>query len=172
MSVLAFPYFFKELIMNSLRIEKKNIYTIEVNDNGETIEFDLGDIELPFKLQRAYDGIKNAQTQLKGKIAIIEKQQDRKDNKHLLSKNEEELLKAWKKAFIDMRKAMDEFLGEGGCQKIFGDSNYLEMFDDLFDELSKPQEDGLSHLDKMQISRDGLIDRIKSKYAVKSNNTI
>ena len=158
--------------MNKLRVEKKNIYTIEVNDNGDTIEFYLGDIELPFKLQRAYDGIKAAQTQLRGKIAIIEKQQDRKDKKHFWSKNEEDTLKAWKKAFIDMRKAMDEFLGEGGCQKIFGDSNYLEMFDDLFDELSKPQEDGLSHLDRMQISRDGMIERIKSKYTVKSNNSI
>lgn len=169
---MAFPYFFKELIMNKLRVEKKNTYTIEVNDNGETIEFDLADIELPFKLQRAYDGIKKAQTQLKGKIAIIEKQQDRKDNKHLMSKNEEEMLKAWKQTFIDMRKAMDEFLGDGGCQKIFGDSNYLEMFDDLFDELSKPQEDGLSHLDKMQISRDGMLERIKNKYTVKTNNSI
>ena len=158
--------------MNKLRVERKDIYTIEVNDNGDTIEFDLADIELPFKLQRAYEGIKTAQTQLRGKIAIIEKQQDRKDKKHLMSKNEEETLKAWKKAFVDMRKAMDEFLGEGGCQKIFGNSNYLEMFDDLFDELSKPQEDGLSHLDKMQVSRDGLIERIKSKYTVKTNNAI
>lgn len=158
--------------MNKLRVEKRDIYTIEVNDNGDTIEFDLGDIELPFKLQRAYDGIKAAQTQLKGKIAIIEKQQDRNDGKHLWSKNTEEMLKAWKKTFIDMRKAMDEFLGEGGCQKIFGDSNYLEMFDDLFDELSKPQEDGLSHLDKMQISRDGMIARIKGKYTAKTNNSI
>lgn len=170
---MAFPYFFKELIMmNKLRIEKKNIYTIEVNDNGDTIEFDIGDIELPFKLQRAFDGVKNAKTQLRGKIAIIEKQQDRKDKKHLMSKNEEAMLKAWKETFIAMRKAMDEFLGEGGCQKIFGDSNYLEMFDDLFDELSKPQEDGLSHLDKMQITKDGMLERIKSKYAPKTNDAI
>ena len=34
--------------MNKLRVENKNIYTIEVNDNGDTIEFDIGDIELPF----------------------------------------------------------------------------------------------------------------------------
>ena len=158
--------------MNKLRIEKRDIYTIEVNDNGDTIEFDLSDIELPFKLQRAYDGIKNAQTQLKGKIAIIEKQQDRKDKKHLMSKNEEEMLKAWRQAFIDMRKAMDEFLGENGCQKIFGDSNYLEMFDDLFNEFSKPQEDGLSHFDRMKINCDGLAERIKSKYTVKTTNAI
>ena len=43
--------------MNSIRIEKKDIYTIEVNDNGDTIEFDLVDIELPFKCDRALSEI-------------------------------------------------------------------------------------------------------------------
>lgn len=158
--------------MNQLRIKRQDIYTIEVNDNGDVIEFDLGDIELPFKLQRAFDGAHKVQAQLKAKLLIIEKQQDRRDKKHLMSKNEAEALKAWNKAFFEMRKAMDEFLGEGGCQKIFGDSNYLDMFDDLLEELSKPQEDGKSHLDRMKITGESMLERIKSKYAVKKNEVI
>ena len=41
-------------MMESLRIERKDIYTIEVNDKGETIEFDLVDVELPFKCEKAW----------------------------------------------------------------------------------------------------------------------
>lgn len=158
--------------MNKLRIDRKGIYVIEVNDKGETIEFDLEDIELPFKLQRAYDGVRKAQNNLKSKIVIIEKQTDKKSKNYLMTKNEEAALKAYKECFKEMRDAMDEFLGKGGCQKIFGDSNYLDMFDDLFDALEEKGEDGLSHLDKMQISHEGMIERIKSKYNIKDSDTI
>ena len=43
--------------MNSFRIEKKDIYTIEVNDNKDFIEFDLADIGLPFKCAKALEEI-------------------------------------------------------------------------------------------------------------------
>lgn len=158
--------------MEKLRINRKDIYTIEVNDKGDTIEFDLGDIELPYKFQRAVDKVRSIQNKLKGKIAIIEKQQDKKDKNHILSKNEDAMLKVWKECFSEMRAAMDEFLGAGGCDKIFGETNYIDMFNDLFDAFNSKDENGLSHLDKMKISREGMIDRIKQKYSVKGNNAI
>lgn len=158
--------------MEKLRINRKDIYTIEVNDKGDTIEFDLGDIELPYKFQRAVDKVRSIQNKLKGKIAIIEKQQDKKDKNHILSKNEDAMLKVWKECFSEMRAAMDEFLGAGGCDKIFGKANYIDMFNDLFDAFNSKDENGLSHLDKMKISREGMIDRIKQKYSAKGNNAI
>lgn len=158
--------------MEKLRINRKDIYTIEVNDKGDTIEFDLGDIELPYKFQRAVDKVRSIQNKLKGKIAIIEKQQDKKDKNHILSKNEDAMLKVWKECFSEMRAAMDEFLGAGGCDKIFGETNYIDMFNDLFDAFNSKDENGLSHLDKMKISREGMIDRIKQKYFAKGNNAI
>lgn len=158
--------------MEKLRINRKDIYTIEVNDKGDTIEFDLGDIELPYKFQRAADKVRSIQNKLKGKIAIIEKQQDKKDKNHILSKNEDAMLKVWKECFSEMRSAMDEFLGAGGCDKIFGETNYIDMFNDLFDAFNSKDENGLSHLDKMKISREGMIDRIKQKYSAKGNNAI
>ena len=81
-------------------------------------------------------------------------------------------MNAWDNAFKDMRKAMDLFLGEGGCQKIFGDQNYLEMFDDLFEELDKPQEDGLSHLQKMKLSDEAIVQRIEDKYKNLKNKQV
>ena len=59
--------------MNTIRIEKKDIYTIEVNDNGDTIEFDLVDIELPFKCDRALSEVNRIYKELKAKLVIIEK---------------------------------------------------------------------------------------------------
>lgn len=150
--------------MNSLRIKRTDVYEIEVNDKGETIVFDLTDIDLPFKLTKAFDGVKAAQTTLKGKIVAIEKKQDHKAKGALFSDNEIAIAKARSDAFKEMRKAMDAFLGAGACQKIFDDVNYLTMFDDLFEELNRKGEDGKSHFDRMDLTTQGIKDRIAAKY--------
>ena len=150
---------------NKLRIEKRDIYTIEVNDNGDTIEFDLADIELPFKCERALDKINKLKKDFNIKIKIINKKQDFTKKGEYMSNNEKELLNAQKQMFKDMRIAMDEFLGQGACQKIFGDRNYLEMYDDLMKELNP-------HLDKMEFNLKGIKKRIIDKYADKNTKVI
>ena len=149
--------------MEKIRVEKKNIYTIEVNDNGDTIQFDLEDIGLNFKLLKALREIDRIQEYMKKELYIIDKRQDVKGK--YISKNEEDTLRLWNKCFQDMRGAMDMFLGEGACQKIFGDRNYIEMFDDLMKQL-KP------HLEKMKISYAEIKKRIENKYSTTSNKVI
>lgn len=151
--------------MNSIRIEKRDIYTIEVNDNGDTIEFDLVDIELPFKCERALSEVDRIHKDLKAKLVIIEKQEDHPQKGKLMTANEEARLEAYKKAFKEMRVAMDAFLGEGACQKIFGDRNYLEMYDDLFEALSP-------HMEKMKLNTEGITARIKAKYSRKDDGVM
>ena len=151
--------------MNSLRVERKDIYTIEVNDKGETIEFDLVDVELPFKCERAWADVDRIAKELQAQLVIINKQEDSKQKGKLLTKKEEMTIEAYRKAFKEMRIAMDGFLGEGACQKIFGDRNYLEMFNDLFEEL-KP------HLEKMEITSQGILERIKAKYGKKDDGVL
>lgn len=143
--------------MESLRIERKDIYTIEVNDKGETIEFDLVDIELPFKCDRAFSEVDRIKSELKAKLVIIDKKQDHKLKNRILTANEEARINAYKEAYTAMRSAMDIFLGDGACQKIFGDRNYLDMFSDLAEALAP-------HLEKMEISTDGIKKRIEEKY--------
>ena len=143
--------------MESLRIERKDIYTIEVNDQGETIEFDLVDIELPFKCDKAFKEVERIKSELKAKLVIIDKKQDRKIKGSIMTANEEARINAYKEAYIAMRSAMDVFLGDGACQKIFGDRNYLEMFADLAEALAP-------HLEKMEISASGIAKRIEAKY--------
>ena len=151
--------------MESLRIERKDIYTIEVNDKGETIEFDLVDVELPFKCEKAWAEYDKIAKDLQAQLVIINKQEDRKQKGKLLTLKEEKTLEAYRKAFTEMRVAMDGFLGEGACQKIFGDRNYLEMFNDLFDAL-KP------HLEKMELTSRGIFERIKNKYGKKDDGVL
>ena len=144
--------------MESLRVAKKDVYIIEVNDAGETIEFDLVDISLPMRFNKAYVDVEKSLRWLEGQIALKDKEASDSEKVGLLTKGEEKLLKAWDKAFKDMRKAMDNFLGEGGCQKVFGDRNYLEMWSDLFDALEP-------HIEKMGIRNEDIKNRIKAKYS-------
>lgn len=150
---------------NKLRIEKKDIYTIEVNDNGDTIEFDLADIELPFKCERALFTIEKLRKEFNTKMQIISKKQDFKKKGEYMSNNEKEYLKAQREMFKGMRIAMDEFLGKGACQKIFGDRNYIEMYDDLMKELDP-------HLKKMELNFEGMKKRIQNKYGNANSKVI
>ena len=56
-----------------------------------------------------------------------------------------------------MRNALDCFLGDGGCQKIFGDRNYPSMINDLLEALQP-------HLEKLDLSYESTSERIKEKY--------
>lgn len=146
--------------MNSIRINKKGIYRIEVNDEGECIEFDLQDVGLVYRCYEALENIEKKSKEVKEKELEITKNTN--DAKELTEK----LILLEKEAFKELREIMDGFLGEGSCQKIFGDRNYYTMFDDLIDELTKKRKElgGKSHFDMMKISADGVKDRIKNKY--------
>ena len=91
--------------MESLRIERKDIYTIEVNDKGETIEFDLVDVELPFKCEKAWAEVNKISKELQAQLVIINKQEDTKQNGKLLTMKEEKTIEAHRKAFREMRVA-------------------------------------------------------------------
>ena len=151
--------------MESIRIARKDIYTIEVNDNGDTIEFDLVDIELPFKADRAFREIDRIGNELQAKLVIIGKQQDHPIKGASMTANEEARLNAFRDAFKGMRVAMDEFLGKGACQKIFGDRNYLEMYTDLAEALAP-------HMDKMKLNSEGIRKRIKEKYGKQDDGVL
>ena len=108
---------------NTLKIGLKDEFGNEKKDeNGKLVylEFDLEDIELPLKYNKCEFLVRKAQQDLKFDFMIINKRQDVK-GKYLLSKNEEEKVKAMHKYYKTMEEAMDLFLGKGGVQKIFGD---------------------------------------------------
>lgn len=146
--------------MEQLRVQNKDIYRIQVNEKGEYIEFDLADISLRAKCYEALS-----------KLDTIAKEYEEK----LKSINDDEKLTSLEcQMFQDMRNAMDVFLGKGACQKIFGDRNYYEMFNDLIAELSKkrPELKGKSHLDMLNLKAEQIRDRIIEKYKKNVENVI
>ena len=152
--------------MSGIRIKKNNIYRIEVNDNKEYIEFDLSDVNLNFKLYEAIENINKIQTETIDKQKELLQKIIEEDNDEIYTENKKELAKLEKDTFIKIRKAMDGFLGEGDCQKIFGDWNGYDMFDLLIEELSKPRKElnGKSHLDMLKLKSDDMKTKLVNKY--------
>lgn len=155
--------------MNKLRIENKDVYRIEVNDEGECIEFDLSDISLQSKCFKAVSMIEEIQNQKQKKLNALEKEfkERKKKGEKLNFKDFKPYNDLEVEMFEEMREAMDIFLGEGACQKIFGDRNYYEMFNDLMNELSRPRKElkGKSHLDMLNMKTENIHKRIMEKYA-------
>lgn len=156
--------------MNSLRIENKDIYKIEVNDKGECIEFNLNDISNSIKFVEALKDIEKLEKKYTDKMKNIQVYEE----DDFQSKEVQENIKLEQEMFKEMRLAMDKVLGENACQKIFGDRNYYEMFNDLIDELSRPREElnGKSHLDMINLKSDEIHKRIMNKYQKNKKATI
>lgn len=147
---------------NSIRINKgnENLYVIEVNDKGETISFDLEDINLTSRLIDMYTGIQNIEAKFnKDKKELESKEYPEEDN--VIPQRAIDENKLIQKFFKESRECADLFLGEGACQKIFGDKNYIEMFTDLFEQLEP-------HFKKMGLSMQKLKKDLINKY--KPNN--
>lgn len=155
--------------VSSITVKKKNVYTIKIMDEngkytGNKLEFKLDDVDLMLKLEKAAEEVDKIKNNIKMQQVIISKRQD-VPGKYVLSKNEQDLYNLYSNGYKNIRKAMDNFLGENGCQKVFGDTNSLEMFDDLM-EMLKPE------FSKMGLSIENLKNRIKSKYSDKKENVI
>lgn len=146
--------------MEKIRINKDDVYRIEVNDNGDCIEFDLLDIELPMKVINLSKEIEKQTDFYNKKSLAIYKQY--KDNQELLYTNKN-------KCDVDfcnrMRKEFDKLLGENACQKIFGNINRVGMFDDLFEQL-------MPHFEKIKVDMEKVKDKLVEKYSLEDKRKI
>lgn len=155
----------KDILKLGFKDEKGNILKNE-KEEEVCIEFDLGDIELPLKYHKCVNSIEEARNKLKTQFIIIDKKQDSKKKKQLLSTNEMEKVKATKQFFKDMEQAMDLFLGQGGTKKFLnGKGPYWEMWDDI-DEMLKP------YYAQMKLTVSDMTDRIKEKYKMTESDVL
>lgn len=127
---------------NFIQLKKDNIIRFGIkdqfgNDTGKQLEFDLDDIELPLRYQELLDMHKKNVGSLQHQFVMIDKRQDVKGKK-LLSKNEEDKIKAVNEFFKKDMKALDLFLGEDKTQMlldIMGRKPYWNMFEDIGEAL-------------------------------------
>lgn len=107
---------------NVIKLNKSDVLTLKIEtsegeDTGEVLTFDLEDIELPIRYQELIEKNKKNTEYFKNQLLIIDKRQDVKGKK-LLSKNEEDKIKAMNDFFKKQIEVYNMFLGENGVQKL------------------------------------------------------
>ena len=155
--------------MEVIQLKKDNIFKVDIvdsegNKTGEQLQFDLEDIELPLRLAKCEKMHEENLRNLKAQIVIIDKREDVKGK--ILSKNEEDKIKAFNECYKKEEEALDLFLGEGGTRKLLnGRKPYLTMYDDIA-EIIDPL------MPKLKLTSQDLAQKIKDKYKKKEEDTI
>lgn len=147
--------------MEKLNLErnKDDFYILEVNDNGDTIEFDLTDIKLPQLIMEAGDNLEKLGKEYAEKEKeILETCKTDEEKARAYIKLDEEHAKK-------QRKLFDSFMGEGACYKIFGDKENLGQYNALLEALEP-------HFKKMKFKRDKAQQRLANKYLEKNSGVI
>ena len=153
----------KQKVNNSIRVVSSNLYTIEVNDKGETISLDLTDSALYKNMEDTFKKLSKISQTMKEKLDSVEKINDKKEKDDFLSKKEIAQIELLDEFYKESRNAIDNFLGEGACQKIFGDKNFITMFEDLFKALNPC----FKEMKNRVIDNE---DEIRKKYLSKTDN--
>lgn len=151
-----------------IRVKSETLYSIEVNDNGDCIYFDISDIGLQAKFVECFDLINKETNKFsKNEKELLKKinEEKKEENTELFSDTEREYIKIQQEFYATCREIMDKFMGENACQKIFGDANYPKMYIDLFEQLEP-------HFKKMGINRDKMQKDLYKKYANKRTNVL
>lgn len=105
-----------------IQLKKSDVLRLEIrtedgNSTGNFLEFDLEDIELPLRLQELIEKEKKNKENIRNQLLIIDKKEDVKGKK-LLSKNEEDKIRAINDFFNKEIEIYNMFLGENGVQKL------------------------------------------------------
>jgi hypothetical protein len=155
----------------SIRIKSETEYVIEVNDNGDTISFDVADTGLASRMAKTFEKIEEITKDYEAKAAEIDARPDEPyittntvntdsgeiETTTIITKNQYDGSKLIDQMYVDARATLDLFLGNGACQKIFGDKNYYGMFNDLSEQM-KP------HFEAMGINAEKLKQTGVAKY--------
>lgn len=151
---------------NKIRIKRneEDFYRINISDDGEEIVFDLTDVSLYSKAEKAFREVKSNENRALQRLKASEnKYVNQPMNEELEKQRATEFVKIYNDLYTDNRRIMNEFLGNPKAMDcLFGDSNYVEMYNDLFDALEP-------HFKKMEISVQSIKDRLEKKYGTKTN---
>lgn len=158
---------------NTIKLNKSDVLTLKIvtdegKETGECLTFDLEDIELPLKYQELIEKDKKNKEHLRNQMLIIEKRQDVKGKK-LLSKNEEDKIKALNEFFIKEIEVYNMFLGPRGVEKLLNGRKFtwttLQEIDEIIEKQITPYID---------INMKKITDKVKEKYgqAVKKSEEI
>lgn len=147
-------------------ILKLRIIDEEGNDTGNSLEFNLADIELPLRYQELIEKDKQNKQMLKNQLIIIEKKQDHKGKK-LYSANEEAKIKAMVEFYKKEAEVYDMFLGKDGVKKLL---NGRELSWTTLSEIDEIINSAI--LPKLQVSGEKIKEKIMGKYKTKRDDVL
>lgn len=148
---------------NVIKLNKSDVLTLKIQtadgkETGEVLEFDPGDIELPLIYQELIEKDKKNKEQLRNQLMIIDKRQDVKGKK-LLSKNEEDKIKALNEFMGKEKEVYNMFLGKDGVEKLLNGRKLtwtsLQEIDEIIEKQIAPY---------LNLSMDNITNKIKEKY--------
>lgn len=149
---------------NFIQLNKSNVLRLGIKDSegkdtGEVLEFDLEDIELPLRYQELLEQDKKNKEHLRNQMLMIDKKEDVKGKK-LMSKNEEDKIKALNEFFKKEVEVYNMFLGERGVEKLLNGRKLgwttLQEIDEIINKQISPYLD---------LTMTNITDKIKSKYS-------
>ncbi len=130
--------------MDKIHIQR-NVKRIEVNDNGDILELDFDDLNLPYAF---YGMIKQFESdRVRFTKELAERIKDKPDKEVI-----DEFVAAERELNIYMRDAIDKVFGEGTCRKVYGDilpsvEMHMQFFDALrpyFEEEAKRRQEKMN----------------------------
>ena len=148
---------------NFVQLNKSDVLTLKIKRDtgeytGEELTFDLEDIELPLRYQELVEKDKKNKEWLRNQFLIIDRREDVKGKK-LLTKNQEDKIKAINDFFKKEVETYNMFLGERGVEKLLdGKKLGWTTLDDI-DEIIEKQILPYVDVDFKRVS-----DKIKDKY--------
>ena len=148
---------------NYIQLNKNDVLRLGIKDSegnitNDYLEFDLEDIELPLRYQDLIEKDKKNREYLRNEMVVIDKRQDVKGKK-LLSKNDEDKLKAINEFFKKEVEVYNMFLGENGVQKLLNGRKLgwttLQEIDEIIEKQITPY---------LNVDMDRITNKVKEKY--------
>jgi len=134
---------------NKIRIAKSpTIYTIEVNDKGDTITIDLTDIDQMSRFNTAYGELEKVQNGIKGISPSTPE-----DSPQEIQASTSELINQLLRGY----ELIDLMFGEGSVEKIFGGHKTIDGFFQFFEQMTP-------HIEKARQSLEEVSEGLTKKY--------
>lgn len=155
------------VIGESTNILKLNIETKDGKDTGQTLEFNLKDIELLDRLDKMMNETTKNKKWLEDQMVIIDKKQDFERKGYLMTNNERAKYDAIKSFYKKQKDIFDLFLGKGGTDKILnGRAFEWETLVEIEEIISKQISP------KLDITMENIQKEIREKYNLNNKGNV
>ena len=148
-------------LKNKTNVLVFHLRTEDGKETGETLKFNLKDIELLGRYDEMFSQLKKNDEWYRNQKVIIDKKQEIKGKNDFLSNKQKMLYEASKEYLKKQAKAFDLFLGNGGVEKLLNhdtlDMDSIAIIKEYIDKQILPC---------LEITEENISKEIKEKYKI------